>query len=219
MDTVTTAPENPTGNFNVDISTKPKKVAGRGPLAKHWAGCTLPNYSDADKAAFLVNVQPLADYYVYGEEICPSTGTPHLQFMVCFKTAKRMTAVIKLLPKAGEWQVKSQFSTMKQASDYCKKDGKFTEYGVLPLDQQTAGLKVIKDNYDQTLESAKAGNMEQISAAHLIKYYGTIKRITHDYKKMPENLTWEEGEQPNFWIWGPTSMLFFTIFYYYSSSK
>jgi len=213
MDTVTTAPQNLTENQ----TDKPAKVvkANRGPLAKHWAGCTLNNYCEADIAAFLVNVAPIADYYVFGKELAPTTGTPHLQFMVCFKTAKRLTAVTKLLPSGGRWFVKSNGSTMLQASDYCKKEGNFTEFGTLPLDQTTAGLKKIKDNYDHTLASAKAGRIDDIEAGHQIKYYGTIKKIQADYKKMPENLNWKEGEQPNFWIYGPTSMCSFFFYYYY----
>jgi len=110
MDTVTTAPE----------TTKPD----RGPLAKHWAGCTLNNPTAADEACWLAKVQPLADYYVYGKEIGAS-GTPHFQFMVCFKTAKRLTAVTKLFPTKAHWEMKSPTSTMIQASDYCKKVGSF----------------------------------------------------------------------------------------------
>jgi len=179
----------------------------RGPLAKHWAGCTLNNYKPEDEAAFLVNIQPLADYYVYGREIAPTTNTPHLQFMVCFKTAKRLSAVMKLLPSGGHWLVKSANSTMLQASDYCKKEDKaFVEFGILPLDQKTAGLKKIKDNYDDTVEKAKAGKIDEIESGHQLKYYGSIKRIQADNEIMPENLNWEEGNPPNFWIWGPTSM-------------
>jgi len=98
-------------------------VASRGPQAKHWAGCTVPNYNDLDEAAFKLVIEPLADYYVYGREIAPDTGLPHLQFMVCFKTFKRMTAVKKMIPTQGHWEMKSSGSTMKQASDYCKKVG------------------------------------------------------------------------------------------------
>jgi len=199
MDTVTTAPEIITRNT-------PILQLSRGPLAKHWAGCTIPNYTEQDIAAFLVNIQPLADYYVYGEEISPDTKLPHLQFMVCFKTAKRLTAVKKLIPTQGHWETKSPKSTMLQASDYCKKDGRFTEFGTLPLDQQTAGLKKIKDMYDDTLTKAKSGQIETIFPEHQIRYYSTIKKIEADSKAMPKNLEWKEGEQPNFWIYGPTSM-------------
>jgi len=65
---------------------------------------------------------------------------------------------------------------------------------------------VIKDNYEDTLEKAKTGNIDAINPQHQIKYYGTIKKIEAEHKKMPENLLWEEGGQPNLWIHGPTRM-------------
>lgn len=225
MDTVTTAPQSTTEKPMMTKTGRPANdaalKASRGPLAKHWAGCTLNNYKPEDEAAFLVNVQPVADYYVYGKEIAPTTGTPHLQFMVCFKSAKRLSAVTKLLPSGGTWFVKSAESTMLQASAYCKKDGLFIEFGELPLDQKVAGLKKIKDNYEDTLAKAKAGNIDQISAGHQIKYYNTLKRIETDFKVMPDNLDWKEGEQPNFWIWGPTSMVssFILLLLYRHRSK
>lgn len=198
------------------LDEKPKVVR-----AKHWAGCTLNNYTD-DDSALIGKMVELTDYIVVGKEV-GFTGVPHFQFMVCFKAQKTLATVKKLLPKA-HWEVKSKFSTMKEASDYCKKgeqsheewnelkhlgpnfgkNADIYENGVLPLDQQKAGLKVIADNYADTLEKAKAGKIDEINAEHTIRYYGTIKKIAADNKKMPDNLQWEEGEQPNLWIWGPT---------------
>jgi len=108
--TVTTAP---VGNV--------KKVGApkiNVPKAKHWAGCTLNNYTAQDEAKFIVLIQPLADYYVYGREVGDS-GTPHLQFMVCFKKQTSLTACLKI--HKCHWEVKSSKSTMVEASDYCKK--------------------------------------------------------------------------------------------------
>jgi len=102
VDTVTTAPQN------------------KGPQARHWAGCTLNNPTAADEACFLAKIAPIADYYVYGREQGES-GTPHFQFMVCFKSVKRLSAVTKLFPNKAHWEMKSSLSTMQQASDYCKK--------------------------------------------------------------------------------------------------
>lgn len=113
IETITTAPETT------------KKV--QGPQSKHWAGCTLNNPTAADEACWLAKVAPIADYYVYGNEISKS-GTPHFQFMVCFKTQKRLTQVIKLFPTKAHWEKKSPDSTMKEASDYCKKVGNFDLY-------------------------------------------------------------------------------------------
>jgi len=88
--------------------------------AKHWAGCTIPNFTALDKMCFAVAIQPLADYWVFGEEI-GENGLPHLQFMVCFKTQKGLTAVKKLIQTQGHWEVKHKKSLFKRASDYCKK--------------------------------------------------------------------------------------------------
>lgn len=120
------------------ISSKSKS-----PEAKHWAGCTLNNYTEVEEASFIAKIQPLATYYVYGKEVAPTTGTPHLQFMVCFISKKRLTAVKKLLRNDAHWEIKSGNSTFKQASDYCKKDGNFVEWGVLPKEQMVFSF----DNY------------------------------------------------------------------------
>lgn len=117
------------------------------PEAKHWAGCTLNNYTQEDILRFEVLIKPLATYFVFGREVGES-GTPHLQFMVSFASKKvpffvcfvmftngqRLTSIKKLLPTA-HWEVKSRGSTFRQASDYCKKDGDFTEWGTLPQEQ------------------------------------------------------------------------------------
>jgi len=102
------------------VTTAPQKVKTTNPSGKHWAGCTLNNPTAADEACWLAKIQPLADYYVYGKEV-GEQGTPHFQFMVCFKKQTRLSAVRKLFPSGGNWEVKSPRSTMLQASDYCKK--------------------------------------------------------------------------------------------------
>lgn len=90
------------------------------PRAKHWAGCTLNNYTPLDIMTFAVAVQPLADYYVYGKEV-GENGTPHLQFMVCFKKQMYLSQITKLFQSKPHWEIKHSKSSMKRASDYCKK--------------------------------------------------------------------------------------------------
>lgn len=200
VDTVTTAPE----------STKKP----RDPLIKHWAGCTLNNPTAADEACWLAKIAPIADYYVYGKEVGAS-GTPHFQFMVSFKTQKRLSQVTKLFPTKAHWEPKSVHSTMLQASDYCKKGGSFIEYGSLPLDKTVAGRKVIADNYADTIQRAKVGDLDNIQPSHLLKYYGTIKKIEDSEKNKirvkPDNwLRISEGgkpkDLPHKWFYGPTGM-------------
>lgn len=204
------------------VTTAPQKVFN--PQAKHWAGCTIPNYTEEDIKSF-EKIKPLVDYFVYGKEV-GAGGLPHLQFMICFKTQRRLTAVKKLFPTQGHWEMKAPKSTMLRASNYCKKGdqskeewnewheqgpnfGKqadFVEFGTLPLDQTVASRKVIMDKYEDTVDKARNGKIEDIIPEHQLRYYGAIKKIQADTKKMPENLTWKEGHQPNFWIHGNTGM-------------
>lgn len=169
--------------------------------AKHWAGCTLNNYNNVDLARFEL-IKPNVDYFVYGKEIGES-GTPHLQFMVSFKAKKKFNSVKKMFPGA-HLEIKSPKSSMLEASDYCKKDGDFVEWGTLPKDQKTAGLKAIADKYADTLAKAKVNNIAEITPEHQLRYYKTIKQIAHDNKVAPADLTWKEGAPPNLWIYGPT---------------
>jgi len=212
--------------MEIDTVTTPQAKPQKQsiPKAKHWAGCTLNNYTPVDEAIFVTGIQPIADYYVYGKEVGES-GTPHLQFMICFKTQKALTALKKIFPTA-HWEIKSSSSTMLRASNYCKKgqqsklewsidheDGitygwkaNFVEYGTLPEDQHKAGLKVIKDMYEDTIEKAKAGKIDAIIPEHQLRYYKTVKQIAHDNKAMPNDLHWKDGDQPNIWIHGDTGM-------------
>ncbi len=174
------------------------------PKAKHWAGCTLPNYTPLDEIAFQVAIKPLADYWVYGKET-GADGLKHLQFMVCFKKQTLLSAAKKLLPTQGHWEIKHTKSTMLRASNYCKKgiflllnvsfinylgeqsheewntlheegpnfglNAVFEEFGELPADSTVKGRDVIMANYEDTLEKARAGNVEDINAEHYLKVY------------------------------------------------
>jgi len=169
-------------------------------MAKNWC-MTINNYAESMNGAWFDQFFfPECVYLVVGKEVGES-GTPHLQCFFSLKAKKRMSSLKKIFPTA-HLEVKAKKSTMLEASDYCKKDGNFFEMGVLPDDGTKAGLKKISDNYEETVELAKNGKLDEINAEHLLKYYGTIKKIAHDNKKMPENLDWVET--PNIWIYGET---------------
>lgn len=86
--------------------------------AKHWFG-TLNNYTDIEEAQF-VAFRGLLDYSVVGKEVGAS-GTPHLQFLLCFTKKIRFGALKKLLPKAALYLKATKGNTFVNASNYCKK--------------------------------------------------------------------------------------------------
>ena len=69
-------------------------------VSKTWV-MTLNNYTEADE-------KMLKDFdkrrMAMGREICPTTGTPHLQVFITFKRAYRLKALKKLHPRA-HWEI------------------------------------------------------------------------------------------------------------------
>jgi len=80
-------------------------------------------------------------YLVYGTEVCPSTGRQHYQGYVYWNNPRKHQAVCK---RWGCW-VRPANGTPKQAADYCKKDGKFEEFGKIPSQGERKDLEEKKD--------------------------------------------------------------------------
>lgn len=70
-------------------------------------------------------------YLIQGREICPSTGTPHIQGFIHFKTQRHLGG-LKEICRRTTWLPKAKKSTFAQAANYCKKEGNFIEFGTLP---------------------------------------------------------------------------------------
>lgn len=191
-------------NDNRAVEGRIGAVARHAPQGKHWAGCTLNNYIDEDIDVF-ENIRHQLQYYVVGKER-GENGTPHLQFMLCFIKKKKLSTVQNLLgfSKPAHLELKSSRSSMKEASDYCKKDGDFLEWGILPQDQTAAATKASAEIWAETKEKAISDRLEEIIPEHFIKYYPTLKKIRSDHrlKLKPRTLDWLEGKPPNLWIYG-----------------
>ncbi|QMW68702.1 replication-associated protein [Crucivirus-195] len=167
--------------------------------AKHWV-FTLNNYQQDDLSA-TEKLSEECEYLVYGVELGES-GTPHLQGYFCLKTKKRRTAIAKILTRAY-LQPKSPKSTVKQAVDYCKKEGNFKEFGRLPEEKHAAGNQANLDKWFTIKQLAQKGELESIEPEVFIKHYSTLKRIKADARPIPADLDWTV-EPPNEWIYGPT---------------
>ena len=139
--------------------------------AKHW--CFTINNPTEDA------ISALADYayLVVGKEVGES-GTPHLQGYVCMKIAKRLTTMSKMLPRAHLEVMKG---SPKQASDYCKKDGQFQEFGELPGNQQSNANQKRKADYQLAVELAKKQKLYEIDADLIIRHGSNLRAIARDH--------------------------------------
>ena len=95
------------------------------PTRKTFYCFTLFNFNDEVKIELNRQLQLLCIKYKYGDEICPSTGKPHLQGFFHLKKAMRITE-IKLINNPHLLACKG---SEEQNSKYCSKDGIVTSYG------------------------------------------------------------------------------------------
>lgn len=85
---------------------------------------TLNNYS-IEEMGKIDNIK--CNYIIYGEEKGES-GTPHLQGYCELASARHLKSIKKDMPRS---HIELRRGTAKQASEYCKKEGKFKERGTI----------------------------------------------------------------------------------------
>jgi len=91
---------------------------------------TINNYSDAEIAHLdTLGSGQRIQYLIYGREV-GQNGTPHLQGFVIFSTSIRFTNAKRHIGLRA-W-IAGAVGTSDQASEYCKKDGQYREYGEIP---------------------------------------------------------------------------------------
>lgn len=151
---------------------------------------TLNNYQPEDiNQLGVIECQ----YLVYGREVAPTTGTPHLQGYVHFPSEKTLRRVKSIL--GPRYHLEARLGSIEQAIQYCKKDGDFLERGKV-LARQAA-----KDVWGDVLDLAEAGDLTTIKEEyprHYLIYFKTLMSIR------AFNSTPLEGELEHEWWFGPT---------------
>jgi len=135
---------------------------------KRWC-FTLNNPSEGEKSS-LVDLfeSEHVSYAIVGREVGES-GTPHLQGFVSFTDRKRLTSVKALMGDRAHFEATK--GTDKQASDYCKKDGDYDEYGEL----QGQGKRTDWDRYKDWLLSLDVPPTESTICLQFPSLYGRYR--------------------------------------------
>lgn len=161
--------------------------------AKNWC-FTINNPTEVDFPWSDLEALELFDYVCVGKET-GQEGTPHLQGYVVTNKRMRLAGLKKLFPRA---HLEVSRGTPNQASDYCKKDGDFIEYGTLPKSPAVLGGDANKARYELAVSKAKEGLIEEIPADLQLRYYHTLKTIAKDYAVQPPDAESTTG----IWIYG-----------------
>lgn len=152
---------------------------------------TLNNPTGWDESD-LENLKKEANYVIYGNEVGES-GTPHWQGYCHFGTVKSLLQVKELLPR-GHWE--RQRGSIRQAIEYCKKDGNFNEFGEKPR-----GGELQKDKWKDVIQLAEAGKIDDIKKDYPDVYFRYTSKLFGLYK--PERPIILDVLENEWWV-GPT---------------
>lgn len=150
---------------------------------------TINNYTEEDVDSVYA-AQFDCRYCVWGKEIAPDTGTPHLQGFIYYDNPKTFNGVKLLFPRAN---IRKQRGSCAQASVYCKKDGDYWEHGDLPMSQEDKG-EYGKQAIAERWALAKAGKFEELPPEQIKTYEYVHAKYT--------SVADLRGELDNWWIWG-----------------
>lgn len=148
---------------------------------------TINNYTPEDMDC-LLELQDECSYCIYGFE--GKDKTPHVQGYCELKKQTAFSTIKKMIPKA---HIEKRKGNSKEASDYCKKEGDYKEYGIISkpgkrndlvrivTEKETSIKKLVKDGH--------VDNYQQLKFAESLLKYSNVKRN-------PIN------EVNVIWIWG-----------------
>lgn len=157
---------------------------------------TLNNYTEGERdAARLVDCV----YHVFGYER-GENGTPHLQGYIRFATMKSLKQAKKIFERA-HWEPRR--GPLKNAIEYCMKEGDFEEKGEKPKTQQEKG-EANKNRWRRIIEKAKEGDEAWLEENEPDVYYKGLATFRSHKKPKTQVLGYADEDTPNEWWWGPT---------------
>lgn len=154
---------------------------------------TLNNYSAAEKEKILSLHPDQASYIVYGEEV-GENGTPHLQGYVEFSVKKRFSTAKTLLGQ--RCHLERRRGSAAEASQYCKKDGEYTELGDISRGQGSrTDLIAVKSILDESK------SLEKVADEHFGAYLRYERGFRSYLNMKAEKRRWVPEVTV---LWGPT---------------
>jgi len=86
-----------------------------------------------------------AKYGIYGFELAPTTGTPHLHAHLYYENPRAINGIKKKLDKFQKSRIEYSKGDSLSNRNYCIKDGDFYEYGKMPTQGERTDLQSLRD--------------------------------------------------------------------------
>jgi hypothetical protein len=197
-------------NPNADII--PENLGYR---SRAWV-LTCNNYTNDHIKKLEQQYEKYGEYLIYGKEVAPRTGTPHLQCYIYFKNARFWRSLKNDLP--GFWMQPAR-GTGVHNQRYCSKSGDFVEKGRCPSDRAEGSrrggeankrkwadtLDILKETLDplgQLVRTTETGEEEVLSIDNQITvcHYRSLESIAKKMRPIPDDL--QPGSITATWIFG-----------------
>mgnify|MGYP003376166339 CR=1 FL=1 len=148
-----------------------------------------------------------AKYWVIGQEIAPSTGTPHWHGFIWFHNVVRIST-LKAILEGVPADLRIGDEKAHAMAAYCKKDGKFEEWGCPPVDYKrkaevsASGGEATKAKYRKLDQMAMDGKFKEIREEYpseWLRMHKTLRAIRMESFNTKEIL---DGELEHEWLHG-----------------
>lgn len=175
------------GAQGVILETPERNIKGK---FRDWALTIFQDKNDVPKF-----YSDITKYFLYGSEICPKSENHHFQCYIVFKYQKTFSGVKKLYPKAHIECVKgSPESNIR----YCKKDGKWIDFGKAPAQGERGDLIEIKEDIISGKQTCEDIIIDNPILYH--QYGRTFDKIEDIYLRKQYRKEMTKG----IWYYGPT---------------
>jgi hypothetical protein len=178
------------------------------PVSKSWI-FTLNNYSDSDREGCSALFQSAdVSRMAVGDEVGES-GTPHYQGAIIFRSAKRLTGVRALLPRA-HWE--TMRAGWEEAKAYALKDKQV----LWDKDEGGQGKRNDLDHVRHSIDEGKTeADLWDLHFKQMVRYHKGIMRGAHmlrpvtvagNYtaREFAMKLRW--GKRKSVVLWGPSGV-------------
>lgn len=133
---------------------------------------TLNNYEEDDETRIQRFMHESASYAVYGREIAPTTGTPHLQGYVHLKKKMRFNAFKAAIGNAAHCEAAN--GSDQQNFEYCTKSGDYFEVGTKTSQGKRSDISHAVDVLRETK------SLKRVAEAHpesFVRYHRGFKAL------------------------------------------
>lgn len=167
----------------VKSKTQKTPASGKKRESPKKAWCFTLNNPTITKEDLQGKLAPHCHYVVIGDEVGES-GTPHLQGYLELHKKQRL-APVKLLfaPHNPHLEPKSPNSLPIQASEYCKKEGKYVEFGTAPKDRKRS--KILDQMCKDLIEKKPLDDVMMLDPATYVRNYRGLQDFESRVNKPP----------------------------------